>query len=656
MSEIEALELHAIIGFAGEVPGGLLVNSDREHLIYPLGNKIVVEEIKEEKKAASGCRGSATRVNGKSKNTPEDRRMRQRLLSGQGDKGLAVSCLAVSKSGKYLASGEKTHMGFKADVIVWDFEKGTIKHTLDPLHKVKVEALAFSPNDKYLVSLGGQDDGCIVVWDVKTGLAICGSTAGAPSAGYTFAVAYASLSDEVFVTGGDKTLRVWELDVENRKIRPVEVSMGQLKRAVKCIQMSNDDSKFYCGTTTGDILEINLKSKLMTNYGPSDNERFSLGVLAIRILMDGNLLVGAGDGTVAIMKIVKRKFKKIQSVQVDGGITSIALRGQGHQFFIGTKNSQMYLFSYSNFEEYDRIKTCHCSPVNDVIFPCGSSDLILTCAKAEIRIWSTQTNQEVVRITVPNITCNAIDIMRSGNSIISGWDDGKIRAFTPESGRLIYQIENAHKSGVTAIAAVGDEKRIISGGGEGEVRVWEVGGSGKQKGSITGTLKGAIKEHTAAVTCIKVRLNRCQQLECVSASKDGTCIVWNLEAMGRSAIVFATTMFKAVCYSQDESQIITAGTDRKIAYWETFDGSQIRELEGSTRGSIDGMDLSPDGLHYVTGGDDKEVVVWKYNEGQKTHVGKGHAGGITRVKICPHQKWIVSIGTDGSILRWKYPH
>ena len=145
--------------FTGEVPGGLLVNSDREHLIYPLGNKIVVEEIKEEKKAASGCRGSATRVNGKSKNTPEDRRMRQRLLSGQGDKGLAVSCLAVSKSGKYLASGEKTHMGFKADVIVWDFEKGTIKHTLDPLHKVKVEALAFSPNDKYLVSLGGQDDG-----------------------------------------------------------------------------------------------------------------------------------------------------------------------------------------------------------------------------------------------------------------------------------------------------------------------------------------------------------------------------------------------------------------------------------------------------------------------------------------------------------------
>lgn len=43
----------------------------------------------------------------------------------------------------------------------------------------------------------------IVVWDVKTGQPICGSTAGCLSAGTTYAVAYASLSDEMFVTGGE---------------------------------------------------------------------------------------------------------------------------------------------------------------------------------------------------------------------------------------------------------------------------------------------------------------------------------------------------------------------------------------------------------------------------------------------------------------------
>ena len=44
-------------------------------------------------------------------------------------------------------------------------------------------------------------------------------------------------------------------------------------------------------------------------------------------------------------------------------------------------------------------------------------------------------------------------------------------------------------------------------------------------------------------------------------------------------------------------------------YWETYDGSQIRELEGSQQGSIDGMDISTDGSQFVTGGDDKEVLV-----------------------------------------------
>ena len=49
-------------------------------------------------------------------------------------------------------------MGFKADVIVWDYKDKNLNCRL-VLHKVKVEALAFSPNERYLATLGGQDDG-----------------------------------------------------------------------------------------------------------------------------------------------------------------------------------------------------------------------------------------------------------------------------------------------------------------------------------------------------------------------------------------------------------------------------------------------------------------------------------------------------------------
>ena len=50
-----------------------------------------------------------------------------------------------------------THMGFKADVIVWQFKERELYCRLS-LHMVKVQAVTFSPNDKFLATLGGQDD------------------------------------------------------------------------------------------------------------------------------------------------------------------------------------------------------------------------------------------------------------------------------------------------------------------------------------------------------------------------------------------------------------------------------------------------------------------------------------------------------------------
>ena len=77
----------------------------------------------------------------------------------------------------------------------------------------------------------------------------------------------------------------------------------------------------------------------------------------------------------------------------------------------------------------------------------------------------------------------------------------------------------------------------------------------------------------------------------------------------RLQMIHANTLFKFVCYHPDESQIITSGTDRKISYWATYDGSMIRDLEGSNSGSVNGMDITSDGACFVTGGDDQLIKV-----------------------------------------------
>lgn len=67
----------------GKVIDGLILHPDNEHIIYPLGTTLVVRHI-------------ISRT--------------QQFLRGHDND---ISVIEVAKTGKYIASGQKTHMGFQ---------------------------------------------------------------------------------------------------------------------------------------------------------------------------------------------------------------------------------------------------------------------------------------------------------------------------------------------------------------------------------------------------------------------------------------------------------------------------------------------------------------------------------------------------------------
>ena len=77
----------------------------------------------------------------------------------------------------------------------------------------------------------------------------------------------------------------------------------------------------------------------------------------------------------------------------------------------------------------------------------------------DIRVLNAKNRQELLRIQVPNLECNCVVFMNDGKSILSGWNDGKIRSFYPQSGKLMYLINDAHIHGVTAITTTNDCQR-----------------------------------------------------------------------------------------------------------------------------------------------------------------------------------------------------
>jgi len=208
----------------------------------------------------------------------------------------------------------------------------------------------------------------------------------------------------------------------------------------------------------------------------------------------------------------------------------------------------------------------------------------------------------------------------------------------------LYTINNAHQQAVTAIAATSDSKQIVTGGREGQVRVWRIG---PQSQSMIATMK----QHKNQVNQISIRS---KDDECISASSDGSCIVWDLRRFTRANTLFASTFFKAAVYHPDESQILTTGTDRQLTWWDAHDGSAIRIISGSDSAAVNTLDISPDGVSIASGGADCSLRVWHYDEGSVHFTGKGHSDGINKVRISPDQQTIISVGSEGAIFLWQH--
>lgn len=614
------LDLKRVVGFNGNVKDGLhIVEGDKyPSMLFPLGSSCIIETLD------------------KSDN-------RQIFFRGHSN---LVSAVAVSPCGKFLASGQVTHMGYKAAIHVYTLADHSLYATFT-LHKVKIESLAFSCDSKLLYSLGGQDDGSVVVWDLETKQSICGNPVAPQTAGAIIVLEASNCDPCSFITAGEKSIRVWRVNIKNRKLLPEDCNLGTLKRNVQSVAICPDDKIFYCGTNTGDILKINFDTKLLVNYGPQKS-LFTLGIETVRE-MNGKLLVGSGNGEIAILD---SKYKRLITCQLRGTVMSLQIRGNGHQIFCGTSENNVYRINIDNLNQLqpELLKTCHRRAVNDVVFPANLTELFATVGTGDVRIWQTSTGKELRRIEVPNIKCNAIAFSPDGMSIVTAWHDGKLRAYLPETGKLIYEVPHAHHLDATAVVITDSNRQIISGGGEGAIRVWNLDLSNLKKPTVS--LLETMKEHKCKITSIKLRRNN---LECATASEDGTCIIWDLQRYTRSQMVMANTLFQCLVYNFDENQIVTSGTDRKICYWEALDGSLIRQMDGSMSGSVNGMDIRSDGTKFVTGGDDKLVKVWDYDGGVVTHVGCGHSDQILKLRLSPDNKHLVSVSKDGAIAIWNMP-
>lgn len=484
-------------------------------------------------------------------------------------------------------------------------------------------------------SLGGDDR--IVVWNIFEGHGFNGQLATMGSTGQANAVAFYKNNDNCFVSAGEQNIRFWYIDEEKTNFFPENAKLDQTKRTITSLSVDYRDEFVYCGTTTGDVLKYAIKQQKLVTYGPK--KALGQGICSLNVAPWGDIIVGSGCGKVAVLDI--KDLHILSSADLNGKVTSVALvESSNAEILCGTSESDIISINTDNFKPRVLSKG-HYSGINDLFFPNQSSKMFCTCALGGFHVWNSTSYQELLRVDLPRSECNCIAVPSDGKIIITGWSDGKIRGYSPQFGKELWTVNEAHLNGVTAIAILGSF--VVTGGMTGDVCVWNMD-------TRVHTLVKTLKEHHSKIS--QIRFNH-DGSEFLSTSHDGSVIVWDAKRITSRLRFMSQTFFNGADIHDETGIIITVSSDKRICFYDSFNANLIRELEGSINAQPNSICISPDGKKFVTGGDEKLVKIWDFQSGELLAVGRGHCGSIQKVLFAPDQSIIVSIGGEGGIYIWK---
>ena len=288
----------------------------------------------------------------------------------------------------------------------------------------------------------------------------------------------------------------------------------------------------------------------------------------------------------------------------------------------------------------------HIGGVVDATYMDGVSDKFSTSSEdGTIRLWDANDYTVYARchaMTEAHPTCTKF----TEEIIISGWTDGKVRAFRVDNQSALWEIDNAHQHGVTTIALSFNQKFLATGGMSGDIRTWEI---------RSRELISHLKEHTSKVTKIQILPD---DIHLISSSRDKSILGWDLKNEKR---ISNHTQRKGGINSYtispvNPSQILSIGQERMITYWDMAKSQPEYTLNSSPNPAesdeLFTINCSPDGKFFVTGGSLGIIRLWELGTGKCVAEQKGHSAVIECAVFSPDGKQIVTTGQDGLVLVW----
>ena len=374
---------------------------------------------------ASGSRDSSVRV--------WDARTGQELLILKGHTGWVVS-VSFSPDGKRLASGS-----WDRTVKIWDTAAGQEQLFLKG-HTQGVNSVVFRPDGKRLAS--GSADGLVKLWDAATGqelLSLKGHTLD------VWGVSFSPDGQRLASGGEDGLVKLWDAATGQELF----TLKGHTDR-VHSVNFSPDGKRLASASWDGTVkLWDAVTGQELLNL--DGHTRY---VLSVCFSPDGKRVASdSGDQTVTVWDAVTgRELLNIKGHTA--GVQSVIFSPDGKRLATASGDKTVMLWDAATGQELLTLKG-HTNMVRSVIFSPDGKRLVSASWDRTVKLWDAQTGQEL--LTLKGKT----------NGVLRG-------AVAP--GRFYEQemlFIKGLNDGVLCVSFSPDGQRIISGGEDGTVKVWD---------------------------------------------------------------------------------------------------------------------------------------------------------------------------------------